>query len=48
MIIRKSGQELDRMRRAGRIVAETISAVLEAVRPGATTAECPPSDPCDP
>lgn len=39
MIIRKSRQELDRMRHAGRIVAETISAVLEAVRPGATTAD---------
>jgi len=39
MIIRKSPQELDRMRRAGRIVAGTISAVLDAVRPGATTAD---------
>jgi methionyl aminopeptidase len=39
MIIRKSNEELDRMRRAGRIVADTISAVLEAVRPGATTAD---------
>ncbi|MGH2540233.1 MAG: type I methionyl aminopeptidase [Actinomycetota bacterium] len=39
MIIRKSSEELDRMRRAGRIVADTISAVLEAVRPGATTAD---------
>lgn len=39
MIIRKSPQELDRMRRAGRIVADTISAVLDAVRPGATTAD---------
>jgi methionyl aminopeptidase len=39
VIIRKSPEELDRMRRAGRIVAGTISAVLEAVRPGATTAD---------
>ncbi|HVF08819.1 MAG TPA: type I methionyl aminopeptidase [Actinomycetota bacterium] len=39
MIIRKSPQELERMRRAGRIVAGTISAVLEAVRPGVTTAD---------
>jgi methionyl aminopeptidase len=39
MIIRKSPEELDRMRRAGRIVADTISTVLEAVRPGATTAD---------
>lgn len=39
MIIRKSPEELDRMRRAGRIVADTISAVLDAVRPGATTAD---------
>jgi methionyl aminopeptidase len=39
VIIRKSREELDRMRRAGRIVAGTISAVLEAVRPGATTAD---------
>jgi methionyl aminopeptidase len=39
VIIRKSRDELDRMRVAGRIVADTISAVLEAVRPGATTAD---------
>ncbi|HEX7247407.1 MAG TPA: type I methionyl aminopeptidase [Actinomycetota bacterium] len=39
MIIRKSPQELERMRRAGRIVADTITAVLEAVRPGVTTAD---------
>jgi methionyl aminopeptidase len=37
VIIRKSREELDRMRRAGRIVAGTISTVLEAVRPGVTT-----------
>jgi methionyl aminopeptidase len=39
VIIRKSPEELDRMRRAGRIVAATIAAVLDAVRPGATTGD---------
>jgi methionyl aminopeptidase len=39
VIIRKSREELERMRRAGRIVAGTISAVLDAVRPGITTAD---------
>jgi methionyl aminopeptidase len=37
MIIRKSQEELERMRRAGRITAATISKVLEAVAPGRTT-----------
>jgi methionyl aminopeptidase len=37
MIIRKSAEELQRMRRAGRITADTISAVLAAVEPGGTT-----------
>ena len=37
MIVRKSAEELDRMRRAGRIVAGTISAVLGAVEPRAST-----------
>jgi methionyl aminopeptidase len=37
MIIRKSPEELHRMRRAGRITADTISAVLAAVEPGRTT-----------
>ena len=37
MIIRKSPEELQRMRRAGRITADTISAVLAAVSPGRTT-----------
>ena len=37
MIIRKSPEELDRMRTAGRIVAGTIDAVLEGVRPGRST-----------
>jgi methionyl aminopeptidase len=39
VIIRKSPEELDRMRRAGRIVAGTISAVLDSVRPGVSTAD---------
>jgi methionyl aminopeptidase len=38
MIIYKNPEEIDRMRRAGRIVAGTIDRVLRAVRPGATTA----------
>jgi methionyl aminopeptidase len=37
MIIRKSPEELDRMRKAGRIVAGTILSVLDAVTPGTTT-----------
>ena len=37
MIIRKSPDELDKMRTAGRIVAGTISRVLDAVAPGTTT-----------
>ncbi len=39
MIILKSPQEIEKMRRAGRIVAGTIDAVLAAVRPGAATRE---------
>ncbi|HVM11537.1 MAG TPA: type I methionyl aminopeptidase [Actinomycetota bacterium] len=39
MIIRKSPQEIDRMRRAGRIVADTILRVLDHVRPGVTTGD---------
>jgi methionyl aminopeptidase len=39
MIIRKSPEELQKMRKAGRIVAGAIDAVLAAVRPGATTAD---------
>lgn len=38
MIIRKSPNELERMRRAGRITAVARDAVVEAVRPGVTTA----------
>ncbi len=37
MIVYKSPSEVERMRRAGRIVAGTIDAVLAAVAPGATT-----------
>jgi methionyl aminopeptidase len=39
VIIRKSPEEIDRMRKAGRIVAETIERTVAAVRPGITTAE---------
>ena len=37
MIILKSPAEIEKMRRAGRIVAETRQLVVEAVRPGVTT-----------
>ena len=37
MIIRKSPEELQKMRRAGRIVAGTIDAVVAEVRPGRST-----------
>ena len=39
MIIFKSPEEIDRMRRAGRVVAKTIDRLLEEVRPGISTAE---------
>jgi methionyl aminopeptidase len=39
MIIFKSPEEIDRMRKAGRIVALTIDRLVEAVRPGMTTAD---------
>ena len=39
MIIYKSPEEIDKMRRAGRIVAGTIDRVLAAVGPGVTTAQ---------
>lgn len=38
MIILKSPAEIEKMRRAGRIVADTRQKVVEAVRPGVTTA----------
>ena len=39
MIILKSPEEVAKMRRAGRIVASTIDAVTDAVRPGLTTGD---------
>jgi methionyl aminopeptidase len=39
VIIRKSSEELERMRRAGRVVAATIDRLVERVRPGMTTGE---------
>ena len=38
-IIIKSADEIDRMRKAGRIVALTLERLAQAARPGATTAE---------
>jgi methionyl aminopeptidase len=38
MIIYKSPEEIDKMRKAGRIVAGTIDRVLSAVKPGVSTA----------
>jgi methionyl aminopeptidase len=39
MIIFKSPEEIDRMRRAGRITALTVERLIEAVRPGMSTAD---------
>ena len=39
MITRKSPTEIDRMRRAGRLVGHTLSMVVETVRPGVTLLE---------
>jgi methionyl aminopeptidase len=39
VIIRKSTQEIERMARAGQIVADTIALIGEHVRPGVTTAQ---------
>ena len=39
MIIRKSPPEIERMARAGRVVADALALVGEHVRPGVTTAE---------
>ena len=39
MIILKSPEEIAKMRRAGRVVASTIDAVTDAVRPGISTAD---------
>jgi methionyl aminopeptidase len=37
MILRKTPEEVDKMRRAGRVVADTLEILREAVRPGVTT-----------
>ena len=39
MIIRKSPEEIERMARAGEVVAETLALLAERARPGVTTAE---------
>jgi methionyl aminopeptidase len=39
MILRKSDQELEKMARAGEIVADTLALLGEHIRPGTTTAE---------
>ena len=39
MIHYKSSSELDKMRRSGRILADTIMRVLDAVKPGCSTAD---------
>ncbi|MBA3728747.1 MAG: type I methionyl aminopeptidase [Actinobacteria bacterium] len=39
MIVYKSPEEIDRMRRAGRVVALTIERLVSEVRPGMTTAD---------
>jgi methionyl aminopeptidase len=39
MIMRKGAEELDKMRRAGRVVGETLEILQAAVKPGVTTEE---------
>jgi methionyl aminopeptidase len=39
VIIRKSAEEIDRMRQAGRVVANVFDAIREAIRPGVRTIE---------
>ena len=39
MIMRKRAEELEKMRRAGRVVGETLQILQAAVRPGVTTQE---------
>ncbi len=39
MIVRKSPEEIETMARAGRVVAATLAAIGEAIRPGVTTLE---------
>jgi methionyl aminopeptidase len=38
-LVRRTPEEIAKMRRAGRVVAEMHAATREAVRPGVTTAE---------
>ncbi len=39
MIMRKRAEELEKMRRAGRVVGETLQILQAAVKPGVTTQE---------
>jgi methionyl aminopeptidase len=39
MIIRKSANEIEKMARAGKVVADTLALMHESIRPGVTTAE---------
>jgi methionyl aminopeptidase len=39
MIIRKSGKEIEKMARAGRVVADAFAVLSESMRPGVTTKE---------
>jgi methionyl aminopeptidase len=39
VIVYKSPEEIERMRRAGRVTALTVERLMEAVRPGVTTAD---------
>ncbi len=39
MVTRKSRAEIEKMRRAGRVVAEVLALLEEALRPGITTAQ---------
>ena len=38
MIAIKTGAEIEKMRRSGRIVAETLSLIEAAIKPGVTSA----------
>jgi methionine aminopeptidase len=37
MIVRKTGGEIEKMRAAGRIVAEVLQGIADAIVPGVTT-----------
>ncbi len=39
MVTRKSRAEIDKMRRAGRVVAEVLALIEEAIKPGVSTAD---------